>query len=130
MCLDDILLVLLIVGLNFIIDCTLIIFELRLGDVLCLVDVVVIFGGKGFNVVRVVLVFGVFVVLVGFIFGYIGCVAVAMIVEEGVTLQGVLIVGELCLMVVILEFGGCVMVLRRWLLVLRCVRLVSLTVGA
>jgi 1-phosphofructokinase family hexose kinase len=96
----------LIAGPNLTIDRTSTIPELRPGEVLRLAGVVVTPGGKGLNVARAALALGVPAALVGFLPGYTGRAAAAMIAEEGVTLQGVPTTGELRSTSVILEPGG------------------------
>jgi 1-phosphofructokinase family hexose kinase len=97
---------LLIAGPNLTIDRTSTIPALRPGEVLRLADVVVTPGGKGLNVARAALSLGVPAALVGFLPGYTGRAAAAMIAEEGVTLQGVPTTGELRSTSVILEPDG------------------------
>jgi 1-phosphofructokinase family hexose kinase len=97
---------LLIAGPNLTIDRTSTIPELRPGEVLRLADVVITPGGKGLNVARAALALGVPAALVAFLPGYTGRAAAAMIAEEGVTLQGVPVGGELRSTSVILEPSG------------------------
>ena len=78
-----------IAGPNLTIDRTSRLAELRPGEVLRVADVAVTPGGKGRNVARAALILRAPASLVGFIPGYTGRAAAAMIAEEGVTLQGV-----------------------------------------
>jgi 1-phosphofructokinase family hexose kinase len=63
-------------------------------------------GGKGLNVARAALLLRAPASLVGFIPGYTGRAAAAMIAEEGVTLQGVPAPGEIRSTAIVLEPGG------------------------
>jgi 1-phosphofructokinase family hexose kinase len=96
----------LIAGPNLTIDRTAAIDELRPGEVLRLHDVAVTPGGKGLNVARAALALGVPATLVGFVPGHTGRAAAALIAEEGVTLEGVAVAGEIRSTAVILETGG------------------------
>ena len=63
-------------------------------------------GGKGLNVARAALLLRAPASLVGFIPGHTGRAAAAMIAEEGVTLQGVPVPGEIRSTAIVLEPGG------------------------
>jgi 1-phosphofructokinase family hexose kinase len=63
-------------------------------------------GGKGLNVARAALLLRAPASLVGFIPGYTGRAAAAMIAEEAVTLQGVPAPGEIRSTAIVLEPGG------------------------
>jgi 1-phosphofructokinase family hexose kinase len=63
-------------------------------------------GGKGVNVARAARALGVPAALVAFLPGHTGRAAAALIAEEGVTLQGVPVAGEIRSTAVILEPGG------------------------
>ncbi len=93
----------LIAGPNLTIDRTSSLAELRPGEVLRLADVVVTPGGKGLNVARAALVLGAPATLVGFIPGHTGRAAAALIAEEGVTLHGVPVSGEIRSTSIVLE---------------------------
>jgi 1-phosphofructokinase family hexose kinase len=93
----------LIAGPNLTIDRTSSLAELRPGEVLRLADVVITPGGKGLNVARAALVLGAPATLVGFIPGHTGRAAAALIVEEGITLQGVPVSGEIRSTSIVLE---------------------------
>jgi len=95
-----------IAGPNLTIDRTSRLAELRPGEVLRLADVAVTPGGKGLNVARAALILGAPASLAGFIPGYTGRAAAAMIAEEGVTLQGVPAPGEIRSTAIVLEPGG------------------------
>jgi 1-phosphofructokinase family hexose kinase len=95
-----------IAGPNLTIDRTSRLAELRAGEVLRLSDVSVTPGGKGLNVARAALLLGAPASLVGFIPGYTGRAAAAMIAEEGVTLQGIPVAGEIRSTAIVLEPGG------------------------
>jgi fructose-1-phosphate kinase PfkB-like protein len=94
---------LIIAGPNLTIDRTSRVGELRPGEVLRVADVAVTPGGKGLNVARAALLLGAPASLVGFIPGYTGRAAAAMIAEEGVTLQGVPAPGEIRSTAIVLE---------------------------
>jgi fructose-1-phosphate kinase PfkB-like protein len=96
----------LIAGPNLTIDRTSTIPVLRPGDVLRLADVVVTPGGKGLNVARAARALGVQATLVAFLPGHTGRAVAALIEEEGVTLRGVPVGGEIRSTAVILEAGG------------------------
>ena len=95
-----------IAGPNLTIDRTSRLAALRPGEVLRLSDVAVTPGGKGLNVARAALILRAPASLVGFIPGYTGRAAAAMIAEEGVTLQGVPVPGEIRSTAIVLEPGG------------------------
>jgi 1-phosphofructokinase family hexose kinase len=92
-----------IAGPNLTIDRTSRLAELRPGEVLRVADVAVTPGGKGLNVARAALVLGAPASLVGFIPGYTGRAAAAMVAEEGITLQGVPAPGEIRSTAIVLE---------------------------
>ena len=95
-----------IAGPNLTIDRTSRVAELRPGEVLRVSDVAVTPGGKGLNVARAALLLGTPASLVGFIPGYTGRAAAAMIAEEGITLQGIHVAGEIRSTAIVLEPGG------------------------
>ncbi|MDA0163925.1 PfkB family carbohydrate kinase [Solirubrobacter ginsenosidimutans] len=95
-----------IAGPNLTIDRTSRIAELRPGEVLRVSDVAVTPGGKGLNVARAALLLRAPASLVGFIPGYTGRAAAAMIAEEGITLQGIDVAGEIRSTAIVLEPGG------------------------
>ena len=95
-----------IAGPNLTIDRTSRLAELRPGEVLRVEDVAVTPGGKGLNVARAALLLRAPASLVGFIPGHTGRAAAAMIAEEGVTLQGVPVPGEIRSTAIVLEPGG------------------------
>jgi 1-phosphofructokinase family hexose kinase len=95
-----------IAGPNLTIDRTSRVGELRPGEVLRLHDVAVTPGGKGLNVARAARLLGAPASLVGFIPGYTGRAAAAMIAEEGVTLQGIPVAGEIRSTAIVLEPDG------------------------
>jgi 1-phosphofructokinase family hexose kinase len=94
-----------IAGPNLTIDRTSRLAELRPGEVLRVSDVAVTPGGKGLNVARAALILRAPALLAGFIPGYTGRAAAAMIAEEGVTLQGVPVDGEIRSTAILLEPG-------------------------
>ncbi len=96
----------LVAGPNLTLDRTSRIDELRPGEVLRLADVAVTAGGKGLNVARAARALGVPACLVGFLPGHTGRAAAALIAEEGVTLQGIPVAGEIRSTSIILETGG------------------------
>jgi 1-phosphofructokinase family hexose kinase len=96
----------LIAGPNLTIDRTSTIAELRPGEVLRVADVTVTAGGKGLNVARAALALGVPATLVAFVPGHTGRAAAELISEEGVSLAGVPVGGEIRSTTVILEPGG------------------------
>jgi 1-phosphofructokinase family hexose kinase len=93
----------LIAGPNLTIDRTSRLGELRPGEVLRLADVTVTPGGKGLNVARAAHVLGAPASLVGFVPGHTGRAAAALIAEEGITLQGVPVAGEIRSTSIVLE---------------------------
>jgi 1-phosphofructokinase family hexose kinase len=95
-----------VAGPNLTIDRTSRIAELRPGEVLRVSDVAVTPGGKGLNVARAALLLGAPASLVGFIPGYTGRAAAAMIAEEGITLQGIHVAGEIRSTAIVLEPDG------------------------
>jgi 1-phosphofructokinase family hexose kinase len=95
-----------IAGPNLTIDRTLSIDELRPGEVLRFERAVVSPGGKGVNVARVARELGAGAVLVGFVPGRTGAAAAALLADEGVSLRGVEVVGELRSTAVVLERSG------------------------
>jgi 1-phosphofructokinase family hexose kinase len=95
-----------IAGPNLTIDRTSQLGALRPGEVLRLRDVAVTPGGKGLNVARAAHLLGAPASLVGFIPGYTGRAAAAMIAEEGVTLQGIPVAGEIRSTAIVLEADG------------------------
>jgi 1-phosphofructokinase family hexose kinase len=96
----------LIAGPNLTIDRTSAIPALRPGEVLRTGVVAVTPGGKGLNVARAARALGVPAVLAAFVPGHTGRAAAALIGEEGVTLAGVPVDGELRSTAVFLEPGG------------------------
>jgi 1-phosphofructokinase family hexose kinase len=101
-----------IAGPNLTIDRTLGIAELRPGEVLRFSRVVVTPGGKGVNVARLARAFDTDAVLVGFVPGRTGAAAAGLLGDEGVTLRGVAVEGEIRSTAVVLEDGGRVTVLN------------------
>jgi 1-phosphofructokinase family hexose kinase len=97
---------LLIAGPNLTIDRTATIADLRPGAVLRLDAVAVTPGGKGLNVARAARALGVPAALVAFLPGHTGRAAAALIAEEGITLQGIPVRGEIRSTSVILEESG------------------------
>jgi 1-phosphofructokinase family hexose kinase len=95
-----------IAGPNLTIDRTLTIDELRAGEVLRFERVVVTPGGKGVNVARVARELGASATLVGFVPGRTGTAAAALLGDEGLSLRGVAVSGELRSTAVILERDG------------------------
>jgi 1-phosphofructokinase family hexose kinase len=93
----------LIAGPNLTIDRTSSLAELRPGEVQRLADVAITPGGKGLNVARAALLLGAPSSLVGFVPGHTGRAAAALIAEEGVTLQGVAVSGEIRSTTIVLE---------------------------
>jgi 1-phosphofructokinase len=93
----------LIAGPNLTIDRTSSLAELRPGEVQRLADVAITPGGKGLNVARAALLLGAPASLVGFVPGHTGRAAAALIAEEGVTLQGVAVSGEIRSTTIVLE---------------------------
>jgi 1-phosphofructokinase family hexose kinase len=95
-----------IAGPNLTIDRTLGIAELRAGEVLRFSRVVVTPGGKGVNVARLARAFGADAALVGFVPGRTGAAAAGLLGDEGVTLRGVAVEGEIRSTAVVLEDSG------------------------
>jgi 1-phosphofructokinase family hexose kinase len=95
-----------IAGPNLTIDRTLLIDELRPGEVLRFDRAVVSPGGKGVNVARVARELGAGAVLVGFVPGRTGAAGAALLADEGLTLRGVEVGGELRSTAVVLERSG------------------------
>lgn len=95
-----------IAGPNLTIDRTLSIDELRPGEVLRFERAVVTPGGKGVNVARVARELGAAAVLVGFVPGRTGAAAAALLADEGLTVRGVEVGGELRSTAVVLERSG------------------------
>src|SRR5919198_790001 len=85
----------LVAGPNLTLDRTLAIAELRPGEVLRFDEAVTTPGGKGVNVARAALALGAPAVLVGFVPGHTGAAAAALLAEEGVSLAGVEVGGEI-----------------------------------
>ncbi len=95
-----------IAGPNLTIDRTLSIDELRPGEVLRFERAVVSPGGKGVNVARVARAFGAAALLVGFVPGRTGAAGAALLADEGLTVRGVEVGGELRSTAVVLERSG------------------------
>ena len=95
-----------IAGPNLTIDRTLSIDELRPGEVLRFERAVVSPGGKGVNVARVARELGAAALLVGFVPGRTGAAAAALLADEGLTVRGVEVGGELRSTAVVLERSG------------------------
>jgi 1-phosphofructokinase family hexose kinase len=95
-----------IAGPNLTIDRTLSIDELRPGEVLRFERAVVSPGGKGVNVARVARELGASAVLVGFVPGRTGAAGAALLADEGLSLRGVEVGGELRSTAVVLERSG------------------------
>jgi 1-phosphofructokinase family hexose kinase len=95
-----------IAGPNLTIDRTLSIDDLRPGEVLRFVRAVVTPGGKGVNVARVARELGAGAVLVGFVPGRTGAAGAALLGDEGLSLRGVEVGGELRSTAVVLERSG------------------------
>ena len=93
----------LVAGPNLTIDRTMAIDELRPGEVLRFDAVAVTPGGKGVNVARVARELGAPAVLVGFVPGRTGAAAAGLLADEGITLRGVPVSGEIRSTAVILE---------------------------
>ena len=96
----------LIAGPNLTIDRTSTIPALRPGEVLRVADVKVTPGGKGLNVARAARALGARAMLVGFLPGRTGRAAGELIADEGVSLAGVTVAGEIRSTAIILEPGG------------------------
>jgi 1-phosphofructokinase family hexose kinase len=95
-----------IAGPNLTIDRTLRIAELRPGEVLRFDEAVITPGGKGVNVARLARSLGASAVLVGFVPGRTGAAAAALLGDEGVTLRGVDVAGEIRSAAIVLERSG------------------------
>jgi 1-phosphofructokinase family hexose kinase len=95
-----------IAGPNLTIDRTLAIDELRPGEVLRFERAVVSPGGKGVNVARVARELGAGAVLVGFVPGRTGTAGAALLADEGLSLRGIEVGGELRSTAVVLERSG------------------------
>jgi 1-phosphofructokinase family hexose kinase len=95
-----------IAGPNLTIDRTLSIDELRPGEVLRFERAAVTPGGKGVNVARVAREMGADAVLVGFVPGRTGAAGAALLADEGLTVRGVEVGGELRSTAVVLERSG------------------------
>ena len=95
-----------IAGPNLTIDRTLSIDELRPGEVLRFERAAVTPGGKGVNVARVARELGAGAVLVGFLPGRTGAAGAALLADEGLSLRGVEVGGELRSTAVVLERSG------------------------
>src|SRR3954447_12450614 len=85
----------LIAGPNLTIDRTLTIAELRPGEVLRFDDAVITPGGKGVNVARAARELGAAAVLVGLVPGHTGAAAAAMLADEGLSVAGIEVGGEI-----------------------------------
>jgi 1-phosphofructokinase family hexose kinase len=96
----------LIAGPNLTIDRTLAIEEVRPGEVLRFTATVVTPGGKGVNVARVAREMGAPAVLAGFVPGRTGAAAAGLLSDEGISLRGVPVGGEIRSTAVILERSG------------------------
>jgi 1-phosphofructokinase family hexose kinase len=96
----------LIAGPNLTIDRTLAIEELRPGEVLRFTAAAVTPGGKGVNVARVAREMGAPAVLAGFVPGRTGAAAAGLLADEGISLRGVPVGGEIRSTAVILERSG------------------------
>ncbi len=96
----------LIAGPNLTIDRTSTIPELRPGEVLRVAGVEVTPGGKGLNVARAARALGARAMLVAFLPGRTGRAAGELIANEGVTLAGVTVGGEIRATAIILEPSG------------------------
>jgi 1-phosphofructokinase family hexose kinase len=102
----------LIAGPNLTIDRTLAIEELRPGEVLRFDAAAVTPGGKGVNVARVAREMDAPAVLLGFVPGRTGAAAAGLLADEGISLRGVAVRGEIRSTAVILERSGRVTVLN------------------
>jgi 1-phosphofructokinase family hexose kinase len=91
---------------NLTIDRTLTIDELRPGEVLRFESAAVTPGGKGVNVARVARELGAAAVLVGFVPGRTGTASAAMLADEGLSLRGVEVAGEIRSSAIVLERSG------------------------
>jgi 1-phosphofructokinase len=95
-----------IAGPNLTIDRTLSIDELRPGEVLRFERAAVTPGGKGVNVARVARELGAGAVLVGFVPGRTGAAGAALLADEGLSLRGVEVGGELRSTAIVIERAG------------------------
>ena len=95
-----------IAGPNLTIDRTLTIDELRPGEVLRFSRAVVTPGGKGVNVARLARDLGAPAVLVGFVPGRTGAAAAGLLADEGLSLRGIEVGGEVRSTAVVLERSG------------------------
>jgi 1-phosphofructokinase family hexose kinase len=102
----------LIAGPNLTLDRTLTIAELRPGEVLRFEEAVTTPGGKGVNVARTALALDAPAVVVGFVPGHTGAAAAAMLAEEGISLAGVEVGGEIRSAAIVLERSGRVTVMN------------------
>jgi 1-phosphofructokinase len=93
----------LVAGPNLTIDRTLAIDELRPGEVLRFDAAAVTPGGKGVNVARVARELGAPALLLGFVPGRTGAAAAGLLADEGISLRGVAVGGEIRSTAVILE---------------------------
>src|SRR3954447_18130460 len=96
----------LIAGPNLTIDRTLTIAELRPGEVLRFEDAVITPGGKGVNVARTAQALGAPAVLVGLAPGHTGAAALRMLAEEGLSVAGIEVGGEIRSSAIVLERSG------------------------
>jgi len=102
----------LIAGPNLTIDRTLTIAELRPGEVLRFEDAVITPGGKGVNVARTAQSLDAPAVLVGLAPGHTGAAALRLLAEEGLSVAGIEVGGEIRSAAVVLERSGRVTVMN------------------
>jgi 1-phosphofructokinase family hexose kinase len=102
----------LVAGPNLTLDRTLSIAELRPGEVLRFDEAVITAGGKGVNVARAALALGAPPVLVGLLPGHTGAAAAEMLAEEGISLAGIEVGGEIRSAAIVLERSGRVTVMN------------------
>jgi 1-phosphofructokinase family hexose kinase len=102
----------LVAGPNLTLDRTLSIAELRPGEVLRFDEAVITGGGKGVNVARTALALGAPAVLVGLVPGHTGAAAAEMLAEEGISLAGIEVGGEIRSSAIVLERSGRVTVMN------------------
>jgi 1-phosphofructokinase family hexose kinase len=102
----------LVAGPNLTLDRTLSIAELRPGEVLRFDEAVITAGGKGVNVARTALALGAPAVLVGLVPGHTGAAAAALLAEEGLSLAGIEVGGEIRSAAIVLERSGRVTVMN------------------
>jgi 1-phosphofructokinase family hexose kinase len=102
----------LVAGPNLTLDRTLSIAELRPGEVLRFDEAVITAGGKGVNVARTALALGAPAVLVGLVPGHTGAAAAALLAEEGISLAGIEVGGEIRSAAIVLERSGRVTVMN------------------